>query len=183
MKINIVVYGCDNTGKSTLCHQLVDTLTANSIPAYYIKSLGPASLPNQVAFVSKNLSQVDRFEVNIFDRFPIIEEEICGSILRNHNTFSSFPDFIDRALNQIALFIHCDPGLNKITDWGSREQMEGIKENAIKLNEAYGAYKVIHGLEARTIEYNFLKDSWQDIAKLLLDYCALLNKEVTDEHN
>lgn len=171
MKINVIIFGCDNTGKTTLADNLVKYLTASDVPCTKVKSLGPAKMGEQVKFMDDMVAKRDdRNYIQIFDRFPIVEEEVCGVVLRNKNHFASYPSYVDKMLNHINLFIHCDPGLEEITKWGDREQMKGIKENAKELNELYEAFPYIHGIEARTMNYNFKRDNWQEIAKILVFY-------------
>lgn len=179
MKINIVVYGCDNSGKTTLINNLVTYLLENCQPAIAIKSLGPASLSDQVRFMDKYILDVNYLEnsVQIFDRFPIIEEEVCGNILRNHNNFSSHATYVSNMLNQITFFIHCNPGEDKIFNWGEREQMKGIKENAKQLIEGYKAFPYIHKITSRVFNYNYMKDDWKDLANIILDQVNYLFKE------
>ena len=175
MKINVVVYGCDNTGKTTLCDQLIEFLNSNGVPAKKVKSLGVADFQKQVSFVSQQLADIkNEWEICIYDRFPIIEEEVCGTLLRNKNHFEKYPDFVNNVLKKISFFIHCDPGLETILNWGEREQMEGIKERAKDLNDLYAAYAAVHKIESRVIDYNFKTDNWLDIANLLYNYYTLI---------
>lgn len=172
-RVNVVVFGCDNTGKTTLCNNLNTTLNSFfGVKSEVIKSLGPASFPDQVQFLEKNLGEM-KDGIYIYDRFPIIEEQVCGTVLRGSNKFDGFGEYVSKTLNKITFFIHCDPGLEKIQQWGTREQMEGIKENAKALNDGYKACANLFGIYPRVIPYNFLKDDWNDIAKLIYSYYTL----------
>ncbi len=165
-KFNIVVYGCDNSGKTTLCQQLVNYLIDNGIDdVEYVKSLGPVGVNKQVDFLHEKINDYSK-EFMIFDRLPIIEEEVCGNVLRGSNNFDHFQDYVSKVLGRITLFIHCDPVKEAIEKWGTREQMAGIKENAKALANGYAAYSTIHCTDNRTIKYNYNQDNWEDIALL-----------------
>ena len=131
--MNIVIFGSDNSGKTTLAKVL------DSFVGGYIHSPGPLpTVDLQKRFIIDNL---DKNPVNIFDRFPIIEESVCRTILRGVNNFSDESVFISDTLDKIDLFIYCSPGINSIINWGDREQMSGIKEN---INELVKGYESIY---------------------------------------
>lgn len=177
MALNIVIYGCDNSGKTTLCQNLLGYFDKAGIKSSYIKSLGPARMAKQVNFMHENLREVyPKNFIKLYDRFPIIEEEVCGPILRDWDNFKSFGSYGTSILNSITLFIHCDPGIESIQQWGERDQMFGIKENAERLAEAYAAYSIIHGIEGRTIHYDWTKDSWTDIAQTIVELANVVSK-------
>lgn len=137
--MNIVVFGCDNSGKTTLSKVL------DSFIGGYVHSPGPLpTVELQKQFIDDNLN---KSIVNIFDRFPIIEESVCGKILRNHNNFENENEYIEKVFKEIDLFIYCFPGLESVGSWGTREQMEGIKENIVDLINGYSDF------------YDFLKDN------------------------
>jgi len=146
--LNIVIFGCDNSGKTTLAK------TIDSFIGGYIHSPGPLKdVEQQKKFIDNN---IDLNTVNIFDRFPIIEESVCGEVLRNHNNFENEKEYVNNILDKIDLFIYCFPGINSITGWGDREQMTGIKENVMDLVSGYDKF------------YNFLKDTGRPV--VLYDY-------------
>lgn len=129
--MNIVVFGCDNSGKTTLAKVLDSILGIG-----YIHSPGPLKdVEDMKRFIESNL---DNNTVNIFDRLPIIEENTCGVVLRGKNLFGSLDnDYTAEVFNRINLFIYCRPGYESVSNWGDREQMAGIKENIDKLIESY----------------------------------------------
>lgn len=182
-KVNIVVYGCDNSGKTTLCNQLITYLNdVVNVKAKYTKSLGPATMSDQATFMNKHI-QDETWDVEVFDRFPIIEEDVCGNVLRHSNHFASHPYYSLMVLNQITLFIHCDPGMDAINEWGDREQMEGIKENAKALREAYEAYAAIKGITPRVIKYNWKTMDYHNVLYSVSHISTLKAKEDTNEHH
>lgn len=146
--INVVIFGCDNSGKTTLANKIVEFIN-NSI---YVRSLGPnKTVEEQIKFMVENLN-VNR--VNIFDRFPCIEENVCGNVLRGKNNF----DGLDTSaiLNKVDLFIFCYPGLLNVLNWGSRDQLSGVKENVVELINGYTKYaKYLIDKGYNVLEYNY----------------------------
>lgn len=154
----IVVFGCDNTGKTTLCKEL-----KNIMDVYWnveiAKSIGAnKSLYEYMDFMKNNIAKEN---VVIFDRFPIIEEATCGKVLRDSNMFGKW-DSIEtmEILEAIDVYILCYPGLFATLNWGDREQMEGVKENALKLINAYNEIAVaLKSIGLNVFEFNYRKDN------------------------
>ena len=155
----IVVFGCDNTGKTTLCENLKTFIAwknkdVNSVVV--AKSLGPnKSVEEQIDFMDLTLN--DKQKTIIFDRFPIIEEATCGKVLRGKDNFQEWENtnVID-LLRKVDCFIFCYPGLFNVLNWGEREQLDGVKENALKLINAYNEMAVsLRSLGFKVLEYNY----------------------------
>lgn len=155
----IVVFGCDNTGKTTLCENLKTFIAwknkdVNSVVV--AKSLGPnKSVEEQIDFMDLTLN--DKEKTIIFDRFPIIEEATCGKVLRGKDNFQEWENtnVID-LLRKVDCFIFCYPGLFNVLNWGEREQLDGVKENALKLINAYNEMAVsLRSLGFKVLEYNY----------------------------
>lgn len=146
--INVVIFGCDNSGKTTLANKIVEFIN-NSI---YVRSLGPnKTVDEQIKFMAENLN-VNR--VNIFDRFPCIEENVCGNVLRGKDNFSGLDT--SAILNKVDLFIFCYPGLLNVLNWGSRDQLSGVKENVVELINGYTKYaKYLIDKGYNVLEYNY----------------------------
>ena len=170
--VNIVVFGCDNSGKTTLCENLAKHYTENKMQKInMVHSLGPnKTLEQQIEFMKLGLYNTES-DINIFDRFPVIEETVCGSVIRKHNNFlSSINGLLGYSyLRFVDLFIFCYPGLDSVVNWGSREQMDGVKENVIQLINGYNqlALDLVEN-DFRVFEYNFkIKNSFDEICKVV----------------
>ena len=96
MSKKIVVFGPDNSGKTTLVQNIHDALP------YFNKShsLGPVSVEEMLKYTEDNLNSQDDF---IFDRFPMIEEATCGYVLRGLNKFENM---IDKVLDDVMLQVN-----------------------------------------------------------------------------
>lgn len=161
MSKKIVVFGCDNSGKTTLA-----TTLAEKINGEVVRSLGPGkTYGEQMEFMRKNLFDIDKNLV--FDRFPYIEEETTGVVIRGKSNFRKAvvdPDVVNSFLKKVDLFILCFPGIDSIVNWGEREQMDGVKENAEKLVTAYNLmFDKLSKAGYNVIVYNWHTDSIENI--------------------
>ena len=162
--MNIVVFGCDNSGKTTLCNDLSNYLNEDvDFTAESIHSLGPnKSVDEMLLFINTNMAPEGSTHTRIFDRFPIIEESIYGPILRGENKFSGIitKDIFD----QVDLFVYCYPGLFSIVNWGEREQMDGVKDNVLDIINAYNQFAVMLKLKGYNVkEYNYKCDNYKEL--------------------
>ena len=146
MNKKIVLFGTDNSGKTTLGKSL-----AKDLAGVYLPPLGPVSLWSQMSYINTHLEVSG---LMIFDRFPVIEEEVCGKVFRGRSNFENVP--YDHFLNSIDLFVFCNPGLESILNWGEREQMNGVKENIISLYAGYSEwFKKLKDSGKNVMEYNW----------------------------
>jgi len=130
----VIIEGCDNSGKSQLIMSLLQAMPNCSI----LKSPGPGNIETLGFWILTMIHLADLKPI-IFDRFPVISEEIYGKTLRNINVLESWGDrvFWDLFKDSHPLIIYCRPPLAKILDFGTREQMEGVKEHVIELVDHY----------------------------------------------
>lgn len=165
MEYNIVIYGCDNSGKTTLAknliHNMMGIFKGSPVDFSYIHSLGPVSAGEQTQFMYKETRRDPGMKVRVFDRFPLVEERICGTVLRGRDLFANDHTLRAMMFGRIDLLIFCDPGTEAIQNWGDREQMAGVKENAMEMYQGYKRlgweFKECH-LENKTLVYNFKED-------------------------
>ena len=160
--MNIVIFGCDNTGKSTLSQQLVDLLNEDiDYTAEMVHSLGPGkTYQEMVDFMKQNLIPKGSTHTKVFDRFPVIEETVYGPILRGHDKF--FDVDISEFLDPVDLFIYCYPGLFTTLNWGEREQMDGVKGNVLEIINQYNKLAVWLKSQGYNVkEYNFKCDDYR----------------------
>lgn len=130
--VKIVIFGPDNAGKTTLAKTLEEEMWMDDF--HYSHSPGPVSVEKMCEYIVDNLASDQNV---IFDRFPVIEEMVCGNVLRGVDKFDQYRKKANDFLNKIDLFIFCNPGTKAITNWGTREQMDGVKENIDKLFQKY----------------------------------------------
>jgi len=156
MNKNIVIFGCDNAGKTTLAYEMQDLIYNFGYNVEYKHSLGKnATLDEMHDFMRENLMKDC---VTIFDRFPVIEERVCGKVLRGKDAFEGFYGEYDAMLSKVDLFVFCMPHLFDVINWGGREQMEGVKDHAIELIKGYIDVAYALKREGR----NIIQYSWRD---------------------
>lgn len=112
MAKKIVIFGPDNSGKTTLANQI-----SREFKFSYVHSLGPVDVDKMVQFMDDMLSSEENV---VFDRFPIIEESIYGLSLRGFSKFDCFDQgYISSVLKRVNLFVYCNPNLDTICKWGT----------------------------------------------------------------
>ena len=160
---NIVVFGCDNSGKSTLCSQLVSLLNEDvDFTADTRHTPGPVTVEEMIDYMNDSLVPKGSRHTRIFDRFPVIEEMVYGPLLRGYNKFTGLD--IDQYLDKVDLFIYCNPGLFTILNWGEREQYPGIKDNALTIISMYNEIAVaLRKMGYKVKEYNFKCDNYKEL--------------------
>jgi len=156
----IVVEGMDNSGKTTLVSRLRFATGAS-----VIKSCGPQEdYKDLFLWTRQQLERPNTRPLYIYDRFTIISDPIYSSVIRDKNPFFEHPEgrlLIEEFLKQEPLIIYCNPGLERITKFGKRAQMEGVIENAEELFEKYEEmirYLRVRGGHVKNFDYN----SWGD---------------------
>lgn len=152
--MNVVVYGCDNSGKTSLTKHIAEKFNLE-----YVRSKGGPSMSTQevLQYLDKNLNEGDK----VFDRFSIIEEYTNGLVLRGKDRFQD--EFVDKEsfLNRIDLFIYACPSMEAVKNFGDREQMDGIIENIDRLREMYRVFTVndVISADRSLIVFDWTKDS------------------------
>lgn len=179
MNKNIVIFGCDNSGKTTLCQRLQYELS-DKYNVKIAKSIGPKKrIEEYVGFMDENLSENC---VTIFDRFPIIEEATTGIVLRHENIFDKVvnqKEFYDKYLGMVDLFIYCYPGVDNILRFGEREQMNGIIENIQYLIPSYLQYfLMLKRYKYNVFEYNYSIDNMCENESYWNHMLDIIKKEI-----
>lgn len=141
----LIVEGMDNTGKTTLVETLKEKLGFKEV----VKSLGAVSYRKLFIFADKYITGMEKIRLAkkpvtvypiIHDRFPVFSDQVYGSILRNTNPFVELNegDWLVRRLWMLApTIIYCRPTTERIIKFDDREQMEGVKDNALVLLGRY----------------------------------------------
>lgn len=134
--MNIVVYGCDNSGKTSLANHITEKFNFE-----YVRSKGGPKMGTQevLQYLDKNLSSPTN---KVFDRFSIIEEFANGLVLRGVDRFQE--EFVEKELflGRVDLFIYACPDMATVKKFGDREQMDGIIENIDRLREMYRCFTI-----------------------------------------
>lgn len=155
--MKIVIFGMDNSGKSTLAQNLEDFLLKNKRTVIVEHSPGVVSKEDMINFMRENKN----VDFHIFDRYPFIEEMVYGPLFRNNSKFSWEQIFL---IKDIDLFVFCNPGLFNTINWGEREQFPGVKENCLYFIQAYEKIALILKNKGYKIkEYNYNCDLPEDL--------------------
>lgn len=158
---NIVVFGCDNTGKTTLAEFLVKSINKEKpeLNPIYKKSLGPNKTKSEQIKFMDSMTNIESLVV--FDRYPIVEEMTSGIVLRGKNNFQdSSKELIEYYLRKIDCYIFCYPGLFNVIKWDDREQLDGVKENVLDLINQYNRFAfALKECGINVIEYNYKADT------------------------
>ena len=126
----IIVLGMDNTGKTTLCREL-----SKALGYKHVNSLGPkVSYMEMTGFINDTLESK---EPMVLERFCFFEEMVYGKILRGESKFHWDDIYHQKLKAADPLIIYCRPSLEKVLDFGDREQMEGVIEKSGKLLLAF----------------------------------------------
>lgn len=144
----IVIEGMDNSGKTTLAKQL-----AKNRDYPYVHSPGKSFTWD---WIEKALNKE---EIVVYDRFPVISEQVYGSVLRNWNRFGSYKGQViqRKFINKEPLIIYCRPPEEVIFDFGKRKQMEGVIEEKRRILKAYDRviYHFWGNLDMEVYFYNY----------------------------
>ena len=163
----IIVEGCDNTGKSTLVQKLSGDLKLLTIN----NRRRPESISDSWDYLYAVAPLAARFPT-IADRWQPISEPIYGPICRNTQIFSLREIELQHeyltswdALKKPTL-IFCRPPLDRILQFGTREQMEGVIDNARRIVSAYDtemARLEHHTNYFNIVRWDFAHDSYDDL--------------------
>ena len=160
--IKIVIFGPNNSGKTTLA----ETITKAFPEIKSLHSPGPVPLESQIKFIEDNLNSDESV---VFDRFPWIEEETCGRVIRHKSNFETVNrKDIYKWIKAVDLFVYCFPGMDNILAWGEREQMNGVKENIWKLAKSYSyVFDMLQNLKGTlsVIHYDYTGE--ENLSKLM----------------
>lgn len=133
----IIVEGMDNTGKSTLIKRLAKALPKHRM----IISPGP-NQADQPQWIRTEIG-IARTSATIYDRHPLISEEIYGPRIRGISHLTQhWPHLWDMLVRDIyPTVIYCRPPRDEIIKTIlEREQMEGVVENARTLIDMYDRF-------------------------------------------
>ena len=156
----IIVTGMDNTGKTTLAAQL-----GNRMKMEVIKSPGPIECELQRNWVKNQLELIPEV---IFERFPLFEEVIYGTVLRNHSVFELDGPLFKQLHDKQPLIVYTRPSNKDIFNFGDREQMKGVIERKKELLAAYD--ELMYNLVCNSwnvIPYNFRVNTPEDIVNIV----------------
>lgn len=141
----IIVEGMDGTGKTTLVQQLAHRLDME--PKKFIKSSGPDE-NYRLTLVANTISEINELEIasaegraikRLYDRFPLISEDIYGPILRDRNCFGGLYYPLKRRLLALkTVIVYCRPDRDVIrANVQQAPQMSGVLEHFDELLDAY----------------------------------------------
>ena len=157
----IIIYGCDNSGKTTLAETL-----SKELGYKYLHSPGNVSVEEMEAYINNFNNSTESL---ISDRFPLIEEYVYGYILRGEDRLS-YKNWMSDLVNA-DLLVYCNPGKDVIKNWGDREQMDGVKDEADLIIDRYEfvTYQ-LKKLGLNVKEYDYTKYNYKDLLGGLIEH-------------
>lgn len=125
--MNIIIEGCDNTGKSTLIRALLVVFPGvEVIHRTYIEDRLQV-----IENAKEELTEGPR----IYDRSSAISETVYCSALKREAVASFDVDYIRQLVNN-NIIIFCRPPFHKVVE-SEKEEMEGVKENMRNIYDTY----------------------------------------------
>lgn len=151
----IIVEGMDNSGKSTLAKHLAEKFRLK-----YLHS--PSEYRNDPKLmIDWALKQLLDQKLAVYDRFSPISDRVYGPVLRGgtpYNDTAAGKSVVNLLRTVPHLIIYCRPERERILNFGSREQMDGVTSQATRLLEEYDALMSEMQLEGYDIiTYNYEK--------------------------
>lgn len=160
----IICTGMDNTGKTTLVEEISAKLYID-----LFKSPGPEETKDYMSKWSKLIME-NSYPV-ICDRFPLLEEQVYGPILRNHTNFTFNCPEMEIFKQRSPLIIYTRPPKEAIFNWGDRPQMKGVKSEAPYLLRAYDHLMLeLMAINLPIIVYNYLAHDKETLLNMCTDY-------------
>ena len=145
----IIVEGMDNSGKTKLAEYLAEKF---ELP--HIKSP-----KDRTHIIGHTLQLLVLNPEAVMDRFPVISERIYGRFLRNKIAFdgevATWQFYFEKLVRCRPLIFYCRPPEEKIFDFGSREQMEGVFEYRKELLACYDILMAEWDTRLVIMRYNF----------------------------
>jgi len=164
----IILEGFDNSGKTTLGKQLAELHGFD-----YIHSPGP--LDRGFGMFNWALQEIAAQRMAIYDRLSPISDTIYAPIVRGQR--SAYETHIEGILirqliaQRPHIVIYCRPSDEAIFRFGEREQMDGVKENAIKLLESYDEFfNGPKSMGLNFIRYDYENDSVDKVHQAVEKY-------------
>lgn len=155
----LVTTGMDNTGKTTLTDSLEKALPSvlHKPGITRVRSLGPATQEEQSRFMLDRIAQGNEEGLILCERFPALDEEVYGPILR---TGSNFPmeetSMVWEVLKQELIIVYTRTDSKTIFDFGLREQYPGVIEKRQQLLTAWdNLYFKLFSLGFKIVPYDF----------------------------
>jgi hypothetical protein len=149
----IILEGLDNTGKTSLQGRLCQEYGLEGV-----HSPGPHESETVLSWVIEAFNK-DRGVPVIYDRFPLISEEVYGNVLRGGNILNASPlglQLQERMEKEVRpLIIYCKPPEEVISNWNDREQMDGVVDNYKVLLAAYDTLMMTLRTKYSTVSYNY----------------------------
>jgi len=159
--MKIIIIGMDNTGKTTLSHDLQRSF---GFPIY-------KNHKGENTTYKEWFKSIPHYSA-ILERFYPIEEYVYGYILRGtYADFNSIINAIDAIKqHEKLLIIYTRPSYKVIKDWKGREQKEGVIANCSKLTNKFD--KLISSLNRYyyIYKYDYTKNEYKQLVKYIEDF-------------
>lgn len=138
----IVLEGCDGAGKSTLGEQLAK---AYQLPLVHQKG-GPNRTQEELFADMRERNERQKTELVIYDRIPIISENVYGKILRGHSRMENPEGLVmfNQWIETKPLLIYCRPPVSRLVnselikkEHDSAEHIDQLKTRIVQVSACY----------------------------------------------
>ena len=165
----LVTTGMDNTGKTTLTDSLERLIPGIS----RVRSLGPVSGEEQVKFMVEVIGRGTDEGLILCERFPALDEEVYGPILRSGSNFpmDTHNGDVWKILKEQLIIIYTRTSHQNIFNFGDREQYPGVKEKSLQLLTAWDSlyFRLFHK-GFNIIPYDYEYNTPEQLLEMLQPY-------------
>lgn len=175
----IIIDGFDNTGKTTLANILKEIYDLEYLhsPSEY-----RYDFDKMVDWAIRELGSKRKA---IYDRFSPLTDQVYGPILRGGTPYQS--DKRAKAVVTLLrytphLIIYCRPPRDRIFNFGERDQMDGVIDNAVQLLNAYDElFKELENQGFNVLTYDYTNPNHFQSIKLKIDQFLIENNLLEEE--
>lgn len=154
----ILLEGPDGAGKTTLLNELTTRLNLPARPRFSTSKGGP--MDNLYSRVYEDMLTYPHERCGIYDRHPLVSEYVYGQIRPDSEIDPNFlwPSAAKmlQLFAQDVLLVLCLPPFHEVAENVRRgEQLEGVRENAFRMYQAYQMIRIWWPNQENLVTYDY----------------------------